>query len=73
MAQQNVGWECPKCGRVYSPYTNQCSYCPQQIQVSSTVNTSISNFHLFEEDETTSQCKICGLPKFRHPLHTKTK
>lgn len=21
------GWECPKCGRVYSPYTHMCPYC----------------------------------------------
>lgn len=23
----NYGWICPKCGRVYSPSTNQCFYC----------------------------------------------
>lgn len=22
-----TGWICPKCGRVYSPYTSACSYC----------------------------------------------
>ena len=21
------GWICPKCGRVYNPYTNMCPYC----------------------------------------------
>lgn len=21
------GWICPKCGRVYSPYTSQCTFC----------------------------------------------
>lgn len=23
-----TGWECPKCGRCYSPYTAQCLACP---------------------------------------------
>ena len=23
------GWECPKCGRCYSPYTAQCAVCGQ--------------------------------------------
>lgn len=24
------GWICPKCGRVYSPFTSKCSYCGNQ-------------------------------------------
>lgn len=24
------GWECPKCGRVYSPITPMCMYCSNQ-------------------------------------------
>jgi len=23
----NMGWECPKCGRVYSPTTSMCAFC----------------------------------------------
>ena len=23
----NKGWECPKCGRVYSPNTSMCFFC----------------------------------------------
>lgn len=23
----NYGWICPKCGRVYSPFTQMCLYC----------------------------------------------
>jgi hypothetical protein len=33
VAQQ--GWECPKCGRVYSPAMVMCSYCPEQAVISS--------------------------------------
>lgn len=22
-----MGWTCPKCGRVYSPYTSMCGFC----------------------------------------------
>lgn len=24
------GWICPKCGRVYSPYTQMCLYCKNE-------------------------------------------
>lgn len=24
------GWECPKCGRVYSPSTSMCKYCSNE-------------------------------------------
>lgn len=30
MFEQNFmqqGWECPKCGRVYSPSTSMCRFC----------------------------------------------
>jgi len=25
------GWECPKCGRVWSPYTTSCKHCNDKI------------------------------------------
>lgn len=28
---RNLGWECPKCGRCYSPYTAMCGTCGQQF------------------------------------------
>lgn len=31
------GWECPKCGRVYSPSTSMCMYCGNE---SVSVNTN---------------------------------
>lgn len=26
------GWICPKCGRVYSPFTRMCLYCGNGIK-----------------------------------------
>ena len=29
---KEYGWICPKCGRVFAPYVNQCPYCiPQNL------------------------------------------
>ena len=28
---REYGWICPKCGRVYSPTTNQCLYCGEGV------------------------------------------
>lgn len=33
------GWECPKCGRVYSPTTIMCLSCPQKVKTNITTNT----------------------------------
>lgn len=30
---QNIGWICPKCGRVYAPTVKECPNCnPKQAQ-----------------------------------------
>lgn len=32
------GWICPKCGRVFSPYTHMCPYCgPKHSHETTTV------------------------------------
>lgn len=39
------GWECPKCGRVYSPDTSMCMYCGQKDQNTySTTTTPVKGF-----------------------------
>ena len=25
--QQNLGWQCPKCGSVYAPFVGSCGKC----------------------------------------------
>ncbi len=30
ISHKRQGWECPKCGRVYSPITPECSFCNHQ-------------------------------------------
>ena len=33
------GWECPKCGKVYSPSTIMCLTCGQEVKTNITTNT----------------------------------
>ena len=70
----NQGWECPKCGSVYSPLTSKCSICPQGTITSSGTNITITqgkaNFtttygnHNFIGDGT--HCTLCGINKLSH-------
>lgn len=41
VAQQ--GWQCPVCGRVYSPFTPMCYYCggEQKIETSTGTDTQV--------------------------------
>ena len=64
------GWECPKCGGVYSPYTNKCNLCPQSITTATSTSTSTTNLCLGFEPSfqpspkvasvETVPCKKCG-------------
>lgn len=43
------GWICPKCGRVYSPFTKMCLYCgPNNTYISNLDDHS--NTHISEEE-----------------------
>ena len=49
------GWICPKCGRVYSPFTQMCLYCgPNNTNTISNLDISNlddhSNTHISEEE-----------------------
>lgn len=40
-----MGWQCPVCGRVYSPTTIQCFYCGNEHF------TTTTGTHVFSDDE----------------------
>jgi uncharacterized OB-fold protein len=44
------GWECPKCGRVYSPTTIMCLSCPQTVKTNTTTNTPWSTITVPNDD-----------------------
>lgn len=51
------GWICPKCGRVYSPFTQMCLYCkPNNTTNISNLcdlsNTTVSEEELIEKRKT---------------------
>jgi uncharacterized OB-fold protein len=54
------GWECPKCGRVYSPSTIMCVTCPAQQWTTTEATTHVCDF---SDDTTVPTCRICGQPK----------
>lgn len=74
------GWECPKCGKVYSPTQPECTKCPtadsvikeESIKFSASGTTHTSLGHMFVRNGTSNICKICGLEEFRHPVITLT-
>ena len=35
------GWQCPICGRVYSPSTPMCYYCSRKTEITTTTSTAI--------------------------------
>lgn len=70
--QKNLGWECPKCGRCYSPYKTECSYCSTSTYTSSSTNTSYMHSFQLDERSTGGICKICGQQEWKHPLFTNT-
>ena len=58
-AQQ--GWECPKCGRVYSPSTTMCLYCPTQTTTTKIDTSSPSALAGWNIKVTSTQgCPSCG-------------
>jgi uncharacterized OB-fold protein len=75
------GWECPKCGRIYSPTTPMCSHCPQEVTPWASTNdlvnrayttTSIGVHNFVASQENPFKCAICGAYETSHPIFTFT-
>lgn len=55
----NKGWECPKCGKVFSPFIPECSYCNKEKYIQSPcVHEWDSGF---DSTGGVPRCKRCGL------------
>lgn len=51
------GWICPKCGRVYSPFTQMCLYCKPNNTTTISNLGNLSNTNASEK-EPRENCKI---------------
>lgn len=65
------GWECPKCGSVYSPLTIKCNVCPQSI-TSSTTTFLCTEFVKDTVDSSATKCMRCGKENWQHYKITNT-
>jgi uncharacterized OB-fold protein len=76
------GWECPKCGCVYSPLTSKCNVCPQSITKGTpigvggfgTATTFLCTQFVAEQNGSTtnSKCMNCGKESWQHYKITQT-
>jgi uncharacterized OB-fold protein len=75
------GWECPKCGRIYSPTTPMCSNCPQEVTPWASTNdlvnrayttTSIGLHNFVASQENPFKCALCGTYQTSHPIFSFT-
>ena len=58
----NKGWECPKCGKCYSPFTMKCDTCgaPEVTQDTLGSCQHVWNITSKEDDR---YCMRCGMQK----------
>ena len=77
------GWECPKCGRIYSPTTPMCLHCPQEIKQSGIIDTndlvnrvsnstSIALHYFVASQENPFKCAMCGAYETSHSFFSFT-
>jgi uncharacterized OB-fold protein len=72
------GWECPKCGSVYSPITSKCVVCPQVVNITSGTSSSGTTFICTQflgeglTSITAPRCMKCGKLQSQHPIISNT-
>ena len=69
------GWECPKCGGVYSPLTSKCNICPQSITTVASTGSTTTFCTEFVKDTVNSsatKCMKCGKESWQHYKITQT-
>jgi hypothetical protein len=75
------GWECPKCGCVYSPLTMKCNVCPQSITSGTSIGVggfgSTTTFFCTEfvkdtVNSSATKCMRCGKESWQHYKITNT-
>lgn len=54
---KSIGWECPKCGRCYSPTMSECYVCNNQIIIATKDTTEIKPI---SDSFITVTCPKCG-------------
>lgn len=66
------GWICPKCGRVFSPYTPMCLYCDKETPatIGSSTGKSFEEIYRTSYDKIDKACKECP-EKEDHPCDNK--
>jgi hypothetical protein len=64
------GWECPKCGGIYSPLTSKCNVCPKHLTfgTTSTSTTFLCTLFVGEPNGSTTnpKCMNCGKEIWQH-------
>lgn len=49
-----TGWECPRCGRVYSPWTEMCRFCGNGTTVTLNTYTATVNENTYKNSSVTT-------------------
>lgn len=84
MFQNNMGWECPKCGKVYNPSWPSCTKCTgdkityddaTKISQAESIESILDTCYTCWKDKDKCECEssknYCRLCGWLHCEHTK--